>query len=377
LRLLVQLPYLQRKAQLAAWIDRTERLHDFDHLPGRLVGLDTEFMRTDSFAPKLALIQIEIDSQIALIDPIADIDMSALARRLGDPNTISIMHSASEDLDALSSLLPNSLGTLFDTQIAAAFCGLGAGLGYQKLVLIVCGVDLPKGETRSDWLQRPLTPSQLEYAAQDVIHLPVLHADLSARLSSRGFADWHAEDCARMLARARHREPDLQPQTAYRGAAEWTREQQARLRRVLIWRDATARRIDKPRPWILDDPRILDLAANPPANANELAERGRGLRALRGTERAELLEVLRSPLSAEELDFESIPAAADGEERRVIRALKEIVTTRAGELDLPEGLLCSRRHLESLYLSRQWPAALEGWRKPLLHDALMNRLSEL
>jgi len=377
LRLLVQLPYLQRKAQLAAWIDRTERLHDFDHLPGRLVGLDTEFMRTDSFAPKLALIQIEIDSRIALIDPIADIDMSVLARRLGDPNTISIMHSASEDLDALSSLLPNSLGTLFDTQIAAAFCGLGAGLGYQKLVLIVCGVDLPKGETRSDWLQRPLTPSQLEYAAQDVIHLPVLHADLSARLSSRGFADWHAEDCARMLARARHREPDLQPQTAYRGAAEWTREQQARLRRVLIWRDATARRIDKPRPWILDDPRILDLAANPPANANELAERGRGLRALRGTERAELLEVLRSPLSAEELDFESIPAAADGEERRVIRALKEIVTTRAGELDLPEGLLCSRRHLESLYLSRQWPAALEGWRKPLLHDALMNRLSEL
>ncbi|MGB3046971.1 MAG: ribonuclease D, partial [Dokdonella sp.] len=96
---------------MAAWIDRTERLHDFDHLPGRLVGLDTEFMRTDSFAPKLALIQIEIDSQIALIDPIADIDMSALARRLGDPNTISIMHSASEDLDALSSLLPNSLGT--------------------------------------------------------------------------------------------------------------------------------------------------------------------------------------------------------------------------------------------------------------------------
>ena len=362
---------------MAAWIDRTEKLHDFDRLPGRLVGLDTEFMRTDSFAPKLALIQIEIDSQIALIDPIADIDMSVLARRLGDPNTISIMHSASEDLDALSSLLPNSLGTLFDTQIAAAFCGLGAGLGYQKLVLIVCGVDLPKGETRSDWLQRPLTPSQLEYAAQDVIHLPVLHADLSARLSSRGFADWHAEDCARMLARARHREPDLQPQTAYRGAAEWTREQQARLRRVLIWRDATARRIDKPRPWILDDPRILDLAANPPANANELAERGRGLRALRGTERAELLEVLRSPLSAEELDFECIPAAADGEERRVIRALKEIVTTRAGELDLPEGLLCSRRHLESLYLSRQWPAALEGWRKPLLHDALMNRLSEL
>src|SRR5690606_15019837 len=205
---------------------------------------------------------------------------------------------------------------------------LGAGLGYQKLVLAVCHVDLPKGETRSDWLQRPLTPSQLEYAAQDVIHLPALHADLSTRLAGRGYADWHAEDCARMLERARHREPDLQPQTGYRGAADWTHEQQALLRRVLIWRDATARRIDKPRPWILDDPRILDLSSNPPRDASELAERGRGLRALRGPERAELLDVLHRPLSPDELDFESIPEAADGEERRMIRALKEIVSAR-------------------------------------------------
>ncbi len=361
---------------MAAWIDRTEKLHDFDRHSGHLIGLDTEFMRTDSFAPKLALIQIEIADHIALIDPLANIDMRELAARLGDPQTISIMHSASEDLDALSTLLPNSLGTLFDTQIAAAFCGLGAGLGYQKLVLAVCDVDLPKGETRSDWLQRPLSPSQLEYAAQDVVHLPVLHADLSARLAQRGYADWHAEDCARLVERARHREPDLQPQIGFRGAADWTREQQALLRRVLIWRDATARRIDKPRPWILDDPRVLDFSANPPTNLNDLAERGRGLRALRGAERTELFDVLRRPLSDDELEFEAIPPAADGEERRMIRTLKEIVTTRASELDLPEGLLCSRRHLESLYVSRQWPTALDGWRRPLLHDTLMARLTE-
>ena len=302
--------------------------------------------------------------------------MSVLAARLGDPQTISVMHSASEDLDALSTLLPNSLGTLFDTQIAAAFCGLGAGLGYQKLVLSVCGVDLPKGETRSDWLQRPLSSSQLEYAAQDVVHLPALHADLSARLAKRGYADWHSEDCARLVERARHREPDLQPQTSFRGAADWTPKQQALLRRVLIWRDATARRIDKPRPWILDDPRLLDFSSNPPTDITDLAERGRGLRALRGAERLELLDLLQRPISAEELEFDPIPAQADSDERRSIKLLKEIVTARAAELDLPEGLLCSRRHLETLYVSRQWPKTLEGWRKPLLHDALMNRLAD-
>jgi ribonuclease D len=359
---------------LAAWIDRTDTLHEFNRRPGRLIGLDTEFMRTDTFAPRLALIQVEIDGEVALIDPLAALDLSAFSKRIGDPLTVSIMHSASEDLDALSPLMPDSLGTLFDTQIAAAFCGLGAGLGYQKLVLGVCAVDLPKGETRSNWLQRPLSPQQLEYATQDVIHLPVLHADLSDRLAARGFSAWHAEDCARMLERARRREPDLQPQTGYRGAADWPRQQQAMLRRLLLWRDATARRIDKPRPWILDDPRILDFSSNPPHDSADLLERAKGLRALRSSERAELLELLNRPIDDHELEFDPIPPQADGEERRVIRSLKEIVVEQASRLDIPEGLLCSRRHLETVYLSRKWPAALEGWRRGLLQDDLMNRL---
>lgn len=359
---------------MAAWIEHTQSLLELNLGTSPLIGLDTEFMRTDTFAPKLALIQIEIAEQTALIDPLANIDLGGLVARLSAADVVSIMHSASEDLDALAPLLPQGLGSLFDTQIAAAFCGLGAGLGYQKLVLEICGVELPKGETRSDWLRRPLSDSQLEYASQDVVHLPTLHAELSARLDARGYAHWHAEDCRRMLERARDRNPDPQPQTGFRGAADWTLEQQALLRRVLLWRDTTARRIDKPRPWLLDDARVLQLSVEPPANLETLSEITRGLRALRGPLRAELLEALQRPLNDEEMTFDSIPPAADSTERRVIREMKEIVTARATELDIPEGLLCSRRHLETLYTTRRWPSALEGWRKPQLHDVLMAKL---
>jgi len=362
---------------LAAWIDGTDALLEFFDRPSATLGLDTEFMRTDTFAPKLALVQIGLGDAIALIDPLAEIDFSAMAARLGDPQTLSIMHSASEDIDALAPVLPQGIGHLFDTQIGAAFAGLGAGVGYQKLVLALCATDLPKGETRSDWLRRPLSAQQLEYAAQDVVHLPRLHAELSARLRTRGYAGWHAEDCARMLERARRREPDLQPQTGFRSAAEWSRERQALLRRVLIWRDACARRIDRPRPWLLDDAHALDLAARPPLDSNDLFERGKGLRALRSAERAELLDVLHAPLSEEDLIFAPIPPAATTQERRAITTLKEIVVARAVELDLPEGLLCARRHLETLWLTRQWPAALEGWRREVLHDRLMARLADL
>lgn len=361
---------------MAAWIDRSETLIEFLEHPGTRIGLDTEFMRVDTFAPKLALVQLEIDGRIALVDPRAGLDLAPLAARLADPATLSVMHSASEDLDALAPFVPGGLGSLFDTQVAAAFCGLGAGLGYQKLVLAITGVDLPKGETRSDWLRRPLSPQQLEYAAQDVIHLPTVHADLAARLDARGYAAWHAEDCARLLERARRREPDRDPQLGFRGAADWPRERQALLRRLLLWRDATARRIDVPRPWLIDDARVLEFALQPPRDLDGLQERARGLRALRSAERADLFEVLHAPLQEDELEFAPIPAQAGTQERRAIAALKDIVIAQATALDIPEGLLCSRRHLETLWQTRAWPAALEGWRRPILHDALMARLAD-
>lgn len=355
---------------MSHWIERTDTLVETLHDSPALIGLDTEFMRTDTFWPRLALVQVEIAGRIALIDPVAGIDSAPLAGLLADPARTIVMHSASEDLEALATW-SCSIACLFDTQIAASFAGLGAGLGYQKLVRELTGIEVPKGETRSDWLRRPLSPQQLDYAAQDVEHLPLLRRELAARVDQRGYANWLLEDCARLLERARNREPDAQPQVALRGAAEWPRERQALLRRVLRWRDATARAIDRPRPWLLDDAHALDFSAHPPQTIDELSERSRGLRAMRGAQRADLLSVLGVPLAEDELEFETIPHAPGSREKQAIAAMKQVVATRAAELDLPEGLLCARRHLEALIATREWPNALAGWRHAVLHDALV------
>ncbi|MGN6520986.1 MAG: HRDC domain-containing protein [Dokdonella sp.] len=177
-----------------------------------------------------------------------------------------------------------------------------------------------------------------------------------------------------MLERARNREPDPEPQLGLRGAADWPRDGQALLRRVLRWRETTARAIDRPRSWLLDDAHALDLAARPPRETNELADRTKGLRALRSAQRSDLLEVLRAPIADEEREFPPIPRAPDAREKQVVSKLKEAVVARAAELDLPDGLLCARRHLETLLATRRWPAALEGWRREVLYDALMDRL---
>ena len=358
------------------WIDDTDALNLALPRLGARLCIDTEFMRTDSFLPKLALIQIEVDGDAALVDPTARIDIAALGTVFSDPARLCVMHSASEDLEALRPIAPAGIARLFDTQIAAAFAGLGPGLSYQKLVEQLTGVALLKAETRSDWLKRPLTEEQIEYAAKDVTYLPTIHDQLRVKLDARGYATWHAEDCSRLVDKARLDEIDQQPQRALRAASDWSPDQQALLRRLLLWRESRARSLDKPKPWILDDARALDFVARPPRDDSDLYERGKGLRAFRGPQRAEVLELLHQPIRDIEREFDSIPPAPTSQERKAISALKEIVVAKATELDIPDGLLCSRRHLEALWATRTWPAALEGWRREVLHDVLMARLPD-
>lgn len=361
----------------AAWIDNSDALQEWlAALPaGAALGFDTEFMRRNTFYPQLALIQLGWNGRYALVDPIAfEID-EALQPQVGDGDVVTVMHSASEDLEALSPLLPHGPCQLFDTQIAAAFVGMGLGLSYRALVAELAGAELDKGETRSDWLQRPLTPSQLAYATLDVVYLKTVHEQLAERLAQRDRTAWHAEDCERLKQRACYREGDPQPQRSFRSASEWRPEQRALLRRVLLWRDQSARTLDRPRPWLLEDAAVMSLAQQPPASANELEQRTRGQRALRSPQRVELLEVLRRPMDADEVAATgAILETPQGDAKKAFVAMKDRVDSRAVELDLPPGLLCPRKALEEYVVTAQWPDFLEGWRREVLHDDLARLL---
>jgi ribonuclease D len=361
----------------AAWIEHRDALQEWlAALPAdAALGFDTEFMRRNTFYPQLALIQLGWNGRYALVDPIAfEID-EALQPQIGNGGIVTVMHSASEDLEALSPLLPHGPRQLFDTQIAAAFVGMGLGLSYRALVAELAGAELDKGETRSDWLQRPLTESQLAYATLDVVYLKTVHEQLAERLAQRDRAAWHAEDCERLKQRACYREGDPQPQRTFRSAFDWRPEQRALLRRVLLWRDHAARTLDRPRPWLLEDAAVMSLAQQPPASASELEQRTRGQRALRSPQRVELLEVLRRPIDADEVAATAaILETPQGEAKKAFVAMKDCVDKRATALELPPGLLCPRKALEEYVVTAQWPEFLEGWRRDVLHDELARLL---
>jgi ribonuclease D len=356
----------------ADWIAQRSELEQWlSTLPtGAVLGLDTEFMRRDSFYPQLALLQLGWNEHYALVDPLA-FDIAHALQPLGSTDIVTVMHSASEDLETLAPWLPQGPGLLFDTQIAAAFAGMGLGISYRALVAELTGAELDKGETRSDWMQRPLTASQRAYATLDVVYLHTVHQQLGERLAQRDRAAWHAEDCERLKRKSCRREGDAQPQLALRAAAEWPREQQARLRRILQWRDFAARRLDRPRPWLVEDTLALSLAQQRPANLKELEQRSSGQRALRQAQREELFELLATPLTDNEISTtEPIPPYPQGKAKQALTPMKECVDSIAAELDLPAGLLCSRKVLEEYVVTARWPESMEGWRRGVLHDRL-------
>jgi ribonuclease D len=356
------------------WIASDAALTDFfrDSDPARSVGLDTEFVRERTYHAQLALVQVALGGRIALVDPLAIEHPAALLAAFERP-ALKLMHSPGEDLQAFAHLYRQLPAPLFDTQLAAALTGYGAGIGYQRLVETVLGVALPKGETRSDWLRRPLSAAQCEYAADDVRHLDALYDVLAEKLDRLGRRAWLDEDCARMLANALDDAADPQPHLSMRPAQRMSAAAQARLRRLLLWRDAEAIRADKPRGWILDNDTALRLAERPPADRDTFERFLDSQPKAPRRKREVLWDLLQQPLSADEQDI-PLAALTDDIDKNALKALQGEVAAIAAELDLPEAVLCSRRQLEILLTTGTLPPGISGWRAALLADRLQARL---
>jgi ribonuclease D len=354
------------------WIDSPERLkaHFSDWSEHKIVALDTEFVREKTYYPQLALVQLAVPGEILLVDPLVSGMAEVLKPWLSDNSICKIIHSPSEDLQAFSRGTGAVPVNIFDTQAAAALCGMGAGMGYQKLIESVTGTILEKGETRSDWLKRPLTDSQCRYAADDVLYLHEVHALLSEKLIALGRLHWLEADAERAVRNANNDIDDPFPHLSMSRAQGLDHNAQALLCRLLRWRDAKARSSDRPKSWILDNELATFLARSAPDQYNIfIATLDRSPKAPRKF-RAELWEEVTRPLSESEL---AIPPMknADAIDKQKLRAMQEVVARHAAALNIPEGMLASRKHLEVL-LEGQWPSALEGWRREQLEPTLIS-----
>lgn len=352
------------------WIDSAPQLAERLSRWGRgvPVAMDTEFVRERTFWANLALVQLAVPGEIVLADSTAPGICEVLGAWLAEPSTPKIMHAAGEDLQALRIACGTLPAQLFDTQIAAGLAGVGASMSYQKLVEQVTGIALRKGETRSDWLQRPLSEAQCEYAADDVRHLHALHAHLSTRLAELGRDAWLAQECARQLDNERNQQPDPWPHLSLRSAQMLAPAAQWRLCRLLHWREGLARESNRPRTWILDNELAVMLARGDLSDRAALDQLlDRHPKAPR-RHRDELWTLIAEPGTPPPL-FPLANAQSIGSRER-IRQWQELVKMQSERLGLPEGVLASRRLLEARLESGAWPEGTADWRRALLDPLL-------
>lgn len=172
----------------ASWLATPEQLdHWLANCPdNQPVGIDSEFERVSTFYAIPGLVQLAVAGHIALVEPVAVEGSRVLQRLLEDPERVKHLYAMSEDIELFRDWLGIRVRSAQDLQLAAAFAGHGMSVGYARLVESCLGVSLGKGETRSDWLARPLSHGQLYYAVADVHYLAPLHEQLMAQVEERG-----------------------------------------------------------------------------------------------------------------------------------------------------------------------------------------------
>ncbi|WP_297844079.1 ribonuclease D [Pseudomonas sp.] len=345
------------------------------------VALDTEFMRVDTFYPIAALLQIGDGARAYLIDPLLINDWAPLSALLENPDVIKVVHACSEDLEVLLRLTGSLPAPLFDTQLAAAYLNLGFSMGYSRLVQEILGIELPKGETRSDWLQRPLSDTQISYAAEDAVHLAEVYAILQPKLSTDKHA-WLLDDGAELVANLRR---EIDPYDLYRDAKlAWklSRAQLAVLRELCAWREREARSRNLPRNRVVREHSLWPLAKTQPDNLAALAKIEDIHPKTVRQDGEFLIELIKTSAS---LPPEQWPAALPEplpiEASNVLKTLRMIGQQHAEQLNMAPELMLRKKTLEALLKSGypngpyQLPESLRGWRRELMGQALLDSLA--
>lgn len=343
------------------WIDRGAELAALARAleSHASIGVDTEFLRERTFFPKLCLLQLSAAGQVWLVDTLKVGGLEPLMPALTAARSRKLIHAARQDLEAVYLTSKRVVSPVFDTQVAAACIGMKPQVGYAELVKTLLDVTIPKGQTRTDWSMRPLTPAQLEYAADDVLHLEAIAIELSARLRALGREHWVREDCLELEDRHLY-EPDAAfAWERLRGIWQLAPAPRARARIIAVWREKAARERDLPRAWILSDAAIFSIAEANPGGIAALE----AVQPLNEKLSCTLLEALNSSSSAALTDLEprqdSRPTPA---QKAVLDRLMKTVDARAAELQVSPEILAPRGELKALAMGKRDTPALTGWR---------------
>lgn len=316
----------------------------------RVFGLDLEFIPERTYYPIICLVQIAVKDKVFLVDPIELKDLQVLWETVADPTIVKVLHAAAQDLMIIfqrSGLIPQNI---FDTQIAAGFLGLGYPAGYGKLLAALFDLNLSKTESFTDWQARPLSRSQIEYAVDDALHLIPLYERLQSQLKERKRLEWVVEECKLYEQTSYYVKESGREFLRVKGAQGLNRRKLAVLQSVCLWRDAEAKRIDRPARSVINDNIMLELAKKPPHSVEDI-QRIRGIRAdqIAGWGR-KVMKVIEDAAQIADKDCPQWPSGRAPSKADVMIAdvLYTVLKIRALDLEIAPELIATRDELQGL-----------------------------
>ena len=342
-----------------------------------VLAIDTEFLREKTYYAKLCLLQLATTDEVAIVDPFAVRDLKVIVPLLQDERITKLFHAGYQDLEILYrevGVLPHPI---FDTQVAAALLGHTQQIGYGALVHAECGVTLKKGDSFTDWSHRPLSDSQLEYAADDVLYLPPLYKKMSASLSAKGRLSWLDRDFEDMCDPARYEACERKRFRRLKRASQLSPRQLSAAREFAAWRETTAQKRDVPRKWVVTDEQIVEACKREARTIDELFM-VRGMRERLCTRDARIVvELIKRGLDA---PSDTWPELDKGKNEPNVDAQLDLmcalVRLRARENGVAFQTLAS--HDDLARVARGYTQdidLLRGWRRSLVGEELLRLLA--
>ena len=342
-----------------------------------LLAIDTEFLREKTYYAKLCLLQMQTDEETVIVDPFAVDDLTVLADVFTNPGVLKLFHAGSQDIEILYRVVGVMPTPIFDTQLAAALLGHTQQIGYGALVNMCCGVQLKKIDSYTDWSRRPLSPSQVNYAADDVVYLPAVYRKVSGQLASLGRTHWLDPDFAELVDPKKYAVNERDRYRRLKRVGQLKPRQLSAARELAEWRELKAERSDIPRKWVMTDEQIVEACKREARSIDELFM-VRGLSDKLSTRDARavvacIVRGLDTPM--EDWPEHARPSRNEANVDVVVDLMSAVVRKRARENNIAFQTLCNHSDLAKVARGYRDVAILQGWRRDIVGNELLDLLA--
>lgn len=363
------LEYIDDRSKLAEFVERAKN--------SKVLAIDTEFLREKTYYPKLCLLQMATDDEVIIVDPFKTGGIRELLPILKDERVMKLFHAGSQDMEILLVETGDLPWPVFDTQIAAALLGQSHQVGLGSLVHSILGISLKKSDSFTDWSRRPLTSSQVKYAADDVIYLPKLYRIMVDELQEKNRLNWLDNDFKKLADPKRYEKDPRERYLHLKKGNQLSRRQLAAAREIAAWREVTAKKRNIPRKWVITDEQIVEACKRDSLTVNELFM-VRGIKEHVSTADArQIISLVKKAYALPESEWPKLYVSPANEQNvdSSLDLMQALVRLRARENGIAMQTLASHSDLALVARGHIEDAEImHGWRREVVGNELLDLL---